>query len=105
MAIMEISVIPIGTKGPSVSPFVAECVKIVEQQGLHYEVTSMGTEIEGDVAALLSVAAQMHRAPFAKGAQRVVTTIKIDERRDKELRITGKKQAVLKRLKERKAGG
>jgi uncharacterized protein YqgV (UPF0045/DUF77 family) len=47
----------------------------------------------------------MHRAPFTKGAQRVVTTIKIDERRDKELRITGKKQAVLKRLKERKAGG
>ena len=105
MAIMEISVIPIGTESPSVSPFVAECVKIVEQQGLHYEVTSMGTEIEGDVAALLNVAAQMHRAPFAKGAQRVVTTIKIDERRDKELRITGKKQAVLKRLKERKAGG
>ena len=105
MAIMEISVIPIGTESPSVSPFVAECVKIVEQQGLHYEVTSMGTEIEGDVAALLNVAAQMHRAPFAKGAQRVVTTIKIDERRDKELSITGKKQAVLKRLKERKAGG
>ena len=103
MAIMEISVIPIGTKGSSVSPFVAECVRIVEQQGLHYEVTSMG--IEGDVAELLNVAAQMHRAPFTKGAQRVVTTIKIDERRDKELRITGKKQAVLKRLKERKAGG
>jgi uncharacterized protein YqgV (UPF0045/DUF77 family) len=57
------------------------------------------------VAELLNVAAQMHRAPFTKGAQRVVTTIKIDERRDKELRITGKKQAVLKRLKERKAGG
>jgi uncharacterized protein (TIGR00106 family) len=105
MAIMEISVIPIGTESPSVSPFVAECVKIVEQQGLPYEVTSMGTEVEGDVAALLNLAAQMHRAPFAKGAQRVVTTIKIDERRDKELRITGKKQAVLKRLKERKAGG
>ena len=105
MAIMEISVIPIGTESPSVSPFVAECVKIVEQQGLHYEVTSMGTEVEGDVTALLNLAAQMHRAPFAKGAQRVVTTIKIDERRDKELRITGKKQAVLKRLKERKAGG
>ena len=104
MAIMEISVIPIGTQSPSVSQFVAECVKIIDQQGLRYEVTSMGTEVEGELEELLNLAAQMHRAPFSKGAQRVVTTIKIDERRDKELKITGKKQAVLKRLKERKAG-
>ena len=104
MAIMEISVVPVGTGSPSVSPFIAECVKIVEQHGLQYEVSSMGTEVEGELEALLNVAAQMHRAPFSKGAQRVVTTIKIDERRDKELQIAGKKQAVLKRLKERKAG-
>jgi uncharacterized protein (TIGR00106 family) len=104
MAIMEISVIPIGTESPSVSPFVAECVKIVEQHGLQYEVTSMGTEVEGEVGELLNVAAQMHRAPFSKGAQRVVTTIKIDERRDKELSITGKKKAILRRLKGRKVG-
>lgn len=104
MAIMEISVVPVGTESPSVSLFVAECVKIVEQRGLQYEITSMGTEIEGELEELLSVAAQMHSAPFSKGAQRVVTTIKIDERRDKELRITGKKQAVLTKLKERRAG-
>jgi uncharacterized protein (TIGR00106 family) len=74
MAIMEISVVPIGTESPSVSPFVAECVKIVEQQGLTYEVTSMGTEVEGAVDALLALAAQMHRASFTQGAQRVLTT-------------------------------
>lgn len=104
MAIMEISVVPVGTQSPSVSPFIAECVKIVAQQGLQYEVTSMGTEVEGEVEALLSVAAQMHRAPFSKGAQRVVTMIKIDERRDRELKMTEKKQAVFKRLKEREGG-
>jgi uncharacterized protein (TIGR00106 family) len=104
MAIMEISVIPIGTAGPSVSQFVAECVKIVDQQGLRYEVTSMGTEVEGNVEELLNLAAHMHRAPFSKGVQRVVTTIKIDERRDKESKITGKRQAVLTRLKGREAG-
>jgi uncharacterized protein (TIGR00106 family) len=100
MAIMEISIVPIGTESPSVSPFVAECVKIVEQQGLTYEVTSMGTEVEGAVDDLLKLAAQMHRAPFTQGAQRVLTTIRIDERRDKEVRIAGKKAAVLKRLRE-----
>jgi uncharacterized protein (TIGR00106 family) len=100
MAIMEISVVPIGTESTSVSPFVAECVKIVEQQGLTYEVTSMGTEVEGEVDDLLKLAANMHRAPFARGVQRVLTTIRIDERRDKELRIAGKKAAVRKRLRE-----
>ena len=104
MAIMEISVVPIGTESPSVSHFVAECVKIVDQEGLKYEVTSMGTEVEGEVEELLRLAAQMHRVPFTKGAQRVVTTIKIDERLDKELKIAGKKEAVLKRLREMRVG-
>ena len=100
MAIMEISVVPVGTKGPSLSQFVAECVRIVDRLGLQYEVTSMGTEVEGDVEELLRLAVQMHRVPFTKGAQRVLTTIKIDERRDKALRITKKKETVLKRLRE-----
>jgi uncharacterized protein YqgV (UPF0045/DUF77 family) len=42
----------------------------------------------------------MHRAPFAQGAQRVLTMIRLDERRDKELRIAGKKASVLRRLRE-----
>jgi uncharacterized protein (TIGR00106 family) len=104
MAIMEISVVPVGTESPSVSQFVAECVRIVDQLGLQYEVTSMGTEVEGDVEELLKLAAQMHRAPFVKGAQRVVTTIKIDERRDKALTIRGKKQSVVTRLREKRGG-
>jgi uncharacterized protein (TIGR00106 family) len=104
MAIMEISIVPIGTKSPSVSPFVAECVKIVDRQGLTYEVTSMGTAVEGTVEELLQLAARMHELPFSKGAERVLTTIRIDERRDKEMRIAGKKEAVLKQLRGRRAG-
>lgn len=100
MAIMEISVVPIGTQNTSVSPFVAACVKLVEQRGLTYEVTSMGTEVEGEVDDLLALAAQMHQSPFAQGAQRVLTMIRLDERRDKELRIAGKKASVLRRLRE-----
>jgi uncharacterized protein (TIGR00106 family) len=104
MAIMEISVVPIGTQAASVSAFVAACVKLVEKQGLRYEVTAMGTEVEGEVDDLLTLAAQMHRAPFSLGAQRVLTTIRLDERRDKELRMAEKKAAVLKRLKEMTGG-
>ena len=100
MAIMDISVVPVGTQSPSVSHFVAECVKILDEKRVKYEVTSMGTEVEGEVGELLRLAEQMHLAPFAKGVQRVVTTIKIDDRRDKELKMEGKKEAVRKRLNE-----
>ena len=38
----------------------------------------------------------MHEVPFSKGALRVVTTLKIDERRDKVLTMEGKVESVLK---------
>ncbi|UCC66046.1 MAG: MTH1187 family thiamine-binding protein [Deltaproteobacteria bacterium] len=104
MAIMEISVVPVGTGSPSVSRFVADCVKILEEKRIKYEVTSMGTEVEGEVGELLRLAEEMHCAPFTKGAQRVVTTIKIDDRRDKKLKMEEKKEAVRKRLSEMAAG-
>jgi uncharacterized protein (TIGR00106 family) len=103
MAIMEISCVPIGTANTSISSFVAECVRIVERQGFTYELTAMGTQVEGEVDALLQLAARMHRALFAHGAQRVLTTIRIDERADKVVLLAGKKQAVLKQLRERPA--
>ena len=99
MAIMEISVVPIGTQSASVSSFVAECVKIVDAHGLKYELTSMGTEVEGPVDDLLKLAARLHQAPFSQGAQRVLTIIRLDDRREKELRIAEKKASILKRLK------
>jgi uncharacterized protein (TIGR00106 family) len=104
MAIMDISVVPVGTESPSVSQFVAECVKILDDKGVKYEVTSMGTEVQGQVGELLKLAEELHRAPFAKGAKRVVTTIKIDDRQDKQLNMEGKIEAVHKRLREMKGG-
>ena len=98
MALMEISVVPIGTDNPSVSHYVAECVAIVKEKGLPYELTSMGTTVQGELRDLLEVAEKMHNLPFERGAQRVLTSIKIDDRRDKQLSIQGKKEAVTKRL-------
>jgi hypothetical protein len=46
MAVMEISVVPIGTDNPSISHYVAECVTIVKEKGLSYELSSMGTNVQ-----------------------------------------------------------
>lgn len=36
MPILEISVIPVGTKDPSFSSFVSQACKMVEEEGLKY---------------------------------------------------------------------
>lgn len=102
--VAEIAVVPVGTGSPSVSQYVADCVKILAASGLKYEVTAMGTIVEGDLDAVLAVARQMHAAPFAAGVVRVVTTIKIDERRDKPLSIAGKVAAVTQQLEKGSRG-
>ncbi|RJX22845.1 MAG: thiamine-binding protein [Ammonifex sp.] len=100
MVVAEISVVPLGTGSPSVSRYVAECVKVLKESGLKYEVTAMGTIVEGGLENVLDAARRVHEVPFNAGAQRVVTTIKIDDRRDKEISIRGKVDAVARRLME-----
>ena len=56
----------------------------------------MGTIIEGPLEKILEVTRQMHEVPFERGAQRVSTTLKIDDRRDKVATIVGKVKAVKK---------
>jgi uncharacterized protein (TIGR00106 family) len=99
MAILEISVVPIGTGNPSVSSYVADCVRILKKERVKYELTSMGTNMEGNLRDLIQVAMKMHQTPFKKGALRVVTTIKIDDRRDKRGTLAGKKKAVQRKLR------
>jgi uncharacterized protein (TIGR00106 family) len=98
MAVLEISIVPIGTKSTSVSSYVAECVKILKEENLRYELTAMGTNIEGGLKDLIRVALKMHQEPFKKGALRVVTTLRIDDRRDKKGTLSGKTKAVQKKL-------
>jgi uncharacterized protein (TIGR00106 family) len=99
MAIIEISVVPIGTGNPSVSTYVADCVRILKKERVKYELTSMGTNMEGNLKDLIQVAMKMHQTPFKKGALRVLTTIKIDDRRDKVGTLAGKKKAVQMKLR------
>jgi len=99
MAIAEISVVPLGTKTPSVSQYVARAVKVVEQEkDIKYEITAMGTIIEGDLDRILAVVRKMHEETFGSGVTRVVTTVKIDDRRDKAQSMKGKVDSIKKKL-------
>ena len=102
MAVVEISVAPLGTATPGVSSYVAACVEIVAESGLNYQLTPMGTVIEGDLDEILPVLRKMHEVPFGRGAQRVSTLIKIDDRRDSGSHgLQGKIDSVMNRIQTR----
>ena len=95
--VAEISVLPVGTGSAGVSHYVAACLDVVkDRKDISYRLTPMGTILEGPLDIIIEVACKMHEVPFAKGAVRVVTTLKIDERRDKANTMDGKLKSVLK---------
>ena len=99
MTIVEVSVVPLGTRTPSVSQYVARAIKIVEQEkDIRYALTPMGTIMEGDLDRILTVAKKMHETVFDEDIARVVTTIKIDDRRDKPQTMNGKLESVKEKL-------
>jgi uncharacterized protein (TIGR00106 family) len=101
MAIVEVSVVPVGTKTPSLSQHVARVLRVLrDKESIKYELMPMGTIIEGDLKQVFSIVQEMHQAAFAEEALRVVTTIRIDERRDKFLTMESKVRGVEEKLKE-----
>ena len=98
MALMEISVVPLGLGTPSVGNHVAALVEFLRKNQVPFRLTDMGTVIEGSPAQLFNWARLLHELPFEKGVQRVVTHIAVDDRRDKKVSLGDKTASVEARL-------
>jgi len=98
MALMEISIVPLGLGTPSMGDYIAALEDFLRQHKIPHRLTDMGTIIEGAPAKLLDWARRLHQLPFEKGVQRVVTHITIDDRRDKKVALNDKITAVEARL-------
>jgi uncharacterized protein (TIGR00106 family) len=90
------SVVPIGT-GVSISPQIAKVLKIVTESGVRYKVNPMGTVLEGEWDKVMGIVKQCHNEVI-KDAERVLTTITIDDRKEKEQRIDMKVESVEQKL-------
>ncbi len=96
--IVQFSTSPVGV-GVGVSSYVAEALREVKSSGLRFQLTPMSTILEADsVEEALGVVLRAHEALFRAGAKRVVTDIKIDDRRDKPRRMEDKVEEVIKQL-------
>ena len=98
MALMQFTVIPVGSGTPSVGEYVALIQKALERERVAYTLNDMGTVVEGKADDLFALAAKMHNLCFQRGLQRVVTQVSVDDRRDKEVGLGDKIKSVRNRL-------
>jgi len=98
MAIAEITIVPSGV-GPSVSEYVARAQRtIARHTDVKFMLTPMSTILEGELDAILSVIRDVHNSTFDERVCRVLTLVKIDDRRDKPLTMRGKLESVQAKL-------
>lgn len=77
--VAEFSVTPL-VEG-ELRPYVDTAIEEIKKAGLKHEVGAIGTTVEGDLDSVLDAIKQAHKAVLAKGANRVVTEIRIDEKK------------------------
>jgi uncharacterized protein (TIGR00106 family) len=96
MVLLEMSITPLG-KGESVSPYVAECVELIDRSGLDYELHAMGTIVEGELEEVVDL---MRRCieQVARHSDRVTCAAKLDFRRGHAGRLKSKVTSVEQKL-------
>jgi uncharacterized protein (TIGR00106 family) len=94
MIIAQLSIAPIG-KEVSVSKYVKLVIETLKKGNVKFETNAMATVIETeDLKTLFDVVQKAHNAVVASGAERVITELKIDDRRDKDATIKSKINAL-----------
>jgi uncharacterized protein (TIGR00106 family) len=96
MVLLEFSMWPVG-EGESLSPLVARILDIVDKSGLPYQLTPMGTIIEGEWSEVMAVVTACFEA-LRVDCHRVETQIKIDYRAGPGGRLTSKIESVQRKL-------
>ncbi len=100
MVVAEVSIVPLGTATASLSKYVARAITVLQSfENIRVEVTSMATIIEAeDLDTVFEAVKQAHEAVFKMGVNRVLTQVKIDDRRDKKISIKSKVESVMRNL-------
>lgn len=96
MVLLEFSMAP-ATQGESMSPYVARSLDIIDKCGLPYQLTPMGTIIEGEWPEVMAVVTACFEA-MRVDCNRIGTQIKIDYRAGPGGRLISKVDSVQKKL-------
>lgn len=92
MVLLEFSMTP-STKEESKSQYVARILDIIDKSGVSYQLTPMGTILEGEWAEVMAVVTDCFRA-LEVDCPRISSQIKIDYRAGANSRMKAKVDAV-----------
>jgi uncharacterized protein (TIGR00106 family) len=88
-ALAEIQVVPLGV-GVSVRKEVKRAHALLEESGLTVQLHAYGTNVEGELDTILRAVQTVHETLHAEGAPRLVTSIKLGTRIDKDPSLAAK---------------
>ena len=94
---IDLCVVPLGV-GISVSQYIAECEKILNEAGLETNLHAYGTNVAGDWDDVFSAVRRGHERVHDLGAPRITTTIKVGTRTDRLQTIKEKIVSVQQKL-------
>jgi uncharacterized protein (TIGR00106 family) len=94
--LLEFSMTPLGP-GPSVGPYVARSLDIIDRSGLPYRLNPMGTVLEGTWDEALGVLAACF-ARMRQDCERISVSVRIDYRQGRSGRLETKIASVEKTL-------
>lgn len=96
MVLLEFAMAP-GGKGESVSEYVARILDIIDRSGVPYQLTPMGTILEGDWDQVMGVVTACFKALEAD-CSRIGVNLKVDYRAGPSSRLKCKTAKVEERL-------
>ena len=96
----EISIYPMATRTTSASFYIAKAIESIKKiEGLRYEINSMGTILESDnIDTINKATKEMIETVHNLGITRTEIIIKIDSRKDKQVRMEEKVEAIKKQI-------
>jgi uncharacterized protein (TIGR00106 family) len=94
MIIAQLSIAPLG-EGTSVSKYVRIVLDVLKEENVRSKTNAMATVIEtNDLETLFNIVQKAHEAVLKAGGKRVITELKIDDRRDKKSTINSKLESL-----------
>ena len=94
MIIAQLSIAPVG-KGTSLSRYVKIVLDVLKKENITFQTNAMGTVLEVEnLEVLFDVVQKAHHAVLQAGSERIITELKIDDRRDKNATIASKLKSL-----------
>jgi uncharacterized protein (TIGR00106 family) len=95
--IVDLCVVPLGV-GVSVSEYIAQVERVLQEAGLKTHLHAYGTNIEGDWATVFQAIERCHALLHEQGVPRISTSIKVGTRVDRAQSMEDKVSSVEEKM-------